>query len=279
MTYKTISTFLHDVNAPEAALEMAISAAREWDAHLHVICGGIDFTDPGYYNVGASLPNLQINLENAQTEAKALKKRAIERLAREEIAYDIQTVTIVQHGLDEFLTNQLRFSDLVFLQRPYNESKNHTDVKIFEACLFSAKRPVMVVPPNWTGSARFNNAMIAWDDGAQALLACRAAIPILQTVPRTEICIIDPPKHGEGRSDPGGRLAQYLAHFNVRPDINVMALTQPKVANQLGQRTQEQGTELLVMGAYGHSRLRQAIIGGVTRHFLETAEMPVLMAH
>jgi len=279
MTYKTITTFLHDIEAPAAALEMAISAARRWDAHLHIICGGIDFTDPGYYNVGAQLPNIQVNFERAEKIAKALKTFAIDRLSREDIAYDIQTVTVVQHGLAEFLTAQMRFSDLVFLQRPYGEPRSHTDVQVFEACLFSANRPVMVVPPNWTGNADFSKIMIAWDDGPQSLSACRAAIPLLITAEIAEICIVDPPKHGDDRSDPGGRLAQYLAHYDVRAEINVIARTQPSLAKQLLQRSGEQGFDLLVMGAYGHSRLREALLGGVTRHMLQHAEVPILMAH
>jgi len=94
-----------------------------------------------------------------------------------------------------------------------------------------------------------------------------------------DITVIDPPSHGPERSDPGGQLGQWLARHGVRTEVTVLAKTLPTAADVLQRHVEETATDMVVMGAYGHSRLREAILGGATRQMLETAKVPVLMAH
>ena len=93
------------------------------------------------------------------------------------------------------------------------------------------------------------------------------------------ITIIDPPTHGPERSDPGGALSQWLSRQGVHSEISVLAKTMPRVADVLARHANDIGADLVVMGAYGHSRFREAILGGATRHTLETSEVPVFLAH
>ena len=93
------------------------------------------------------------------------------------------------------------------------------------------------------------------------------------------IAVIDPPQHGPERSDPGGMLCQMLVRHGVRAEVSVLAKTLPRISDVLARHVRDQNADLLVMGAYGHSRFREAILGGATRNMLEEAEVPVLMAH
>ena len=104
-------------------------------------------------------------------------------------------------------------------------------------------------------------------------------MPLIQAAKTVNIVVIDPPSHGAERSDPGGALAEALSRKGIRCDISVLARTMPKVSDVLQRHISDVGGELLVMGAYGHSRFREAIFGGATRNMLESAEIPVLMAH
>jgi nucleotide-binding universal stress UspA family protein len=93
------------------------------------------------------------------------------------------------------------------------------------------------------------------------------------------IKVIDPPVHGANRSDPGGLLSQYLARHGVRAEIDVLAKTLPRVSDVLLRHARDISADMVVMGAYGHSRFREAILGGATRNMLEQSEITVFMTH
>jgi len=279
MSYTSIATFLHDPSRAMGALDYAIDAARKWDAHLYVICAGIDSTDPGFYYAGAQAIAVQTNLEVAQLDANALEDKVRARLKKEDILWDIETVTMMTSGLEPFLAEHLRFHDLAILPLPHAESSNILDVTAFEACLFGADMPVLVVPEGMGATLSMDQIMIAWDEGAEALAAARAAAPWTKMATTTDICVINPPKHDRNRSDPGGRMAQMLTRKGAHVQVTVAPQRHHDIATQLLTRAQETGADLLVMGGYGHSRLREAVLGGVTRTILSKAHLPVLMAH
>lgn len=279
MSYKSIATIMHDPQGHRDALEMAISFARKSGAHLHVLCVGVDHTDPGYYYAGAQAIAVQQNFEETLGIATELEAIARARLAAEDIVWAVQSVTTLPGGLDPFIADGMRFFDLVIAAAPYQDGSSRTDTLVFEACLFGANRPILIVPHGARTDAAFEKLLIAWDDGLPAMASAREAIPLIAQANRAEITIIDPPVHGHDRSDPGGRLASYLVRFGARADVAVLARSQPSIANQLLMRAKERDADLLVMGAYGHSPMREAILGGATRDMLRTTHMPVFMAH
>ncbi len=120
---------------------------------------------------------------------------------------------------------------------------------------------------------------MAWNESVEALAAIRAAMPLLEAAELVNIAIIDPPSHAPDRSDPGGALAEMLARHGITADVSVIARTMPRISDVLARHAADQEADMLVMGAYGHSRLREAILGGATRNMLEQADRPVLMAH
>ncbi|WP_297341387.1 universal stress protein, partial [Pseudophaeobacter sp.] len=93
------------------------------------------------------------------------------------------------------------------------------------------------------------------------------------------IVVIDPPQHGPERSDPGGMLAQMLARQGVKCEIDVLSKTMPRVSDILIRHAADTDAGMIVMGAYGHSRFREAILGGATRNMLENATVPIFLAH
>ena len=96
---------------------------------------------------------------------------------------------------------------------------------------------------------------------------------------RSPRCVIIRAARGPERSDPGGVLCQYLVRHGVKAQVSVLAKTLPKISDVLARHALEEGCDMMVMGAYGHSRLREAVLGGTTRAVLEAMKIPVLMAH
>lgn len=279
MTYTAIATILHNTDADQTALDFAINFARHHDAHLHVLCAGVDHTEPGFYYAGAHAIAVQQNFEVAQNIADQLQALAHARLTVEDIRWDVQSVTVMPGGLEPFLADHMRFFDMAILPAPHQGANDRTDAMTFEACLFGADIPVLIVPQTADTTVTFETIKVAWDDGTEAMAAARAATPLMKRAKLTTVAIVDPPMHAPDRSDPGGKLATYLVRNGAKVEIAIHARTQPSIAAQLLARAQETGTDLLVMGAYGHSRMREAILGGVTRDMLRLTTLPVLMAH
>jgi nucleotide-binding universal stress UspA family protein len=150
---------------------------------------------------------------------------------------------------------------------------------VIEAALFEGQAPVLMVPDQTHQITAPQKIALAWNESAEALNAARAALPLLQAAQEVHVVVIDPPVHGPNRSDPGGQLSQYLARHGVRCEIDVLSKTMPRVSDILLRHAKDLGADLVVMGAYGHSRFREAILGGATRYMLEQSEIPVFMAH
>lgn len=146
--------------------------------------------------------------------------------------------------------------------------------------MFEGQAPILVLPDTPVDGATIGRRVaVAWNQSREALVAIRRALPLLIAASKVDIVIVDPPTHGPEKTDPGGMLSQMLARHGVRVEVSVLAKTMPKVSEVLSRHVTETGADLLVMGAYGHSRFRQAILGGATRSMLEQAAFPVLMAH
>ena len=279
MAFKTVTTVVCDFDADRHTLDAAAALARREAGHLDVICLGLDRTQPGFYYAGTNAMILQENLQQAQDDCAALEKRVAAHLELEDVAWTTQAMTAQMAGLTPQIAHVLRFSDLVVLPRPYGTGRGHESEEILEAALFSGHVPVLVIPDGAQLSESIDRVVVAWNESAEALGAIRAGLPLLNAADLVDVTVIDPPQHGPDRSDPGGYLCQMLVRHGIRAEVSVLAKTMPRVSDVLCRHIRDKDADLLVMGAYGHSRFRESILGGATRHMLELAELPVLMAH
>lgn len=279
MAYKTILTVIADAEIDSAALNAAIAVARDSEAHLEILCMGIDRTQPGFYYAGANTLILENNLVQARAEAESLEKHANKMMKGMDLAWAASSATAQMAGLSPFISQRARFADLVALSKPYGERRGYENEAIVEAVLFGGNAPVLILPDGAEFPARISRAAVAWNESAEALHAIRAAMPFLRQAGDVDIVIVDPPPHGPERSDPGGQLSQMLARHGVQASVSVLAKTLPRVSDVLCRHCSDRGADLLVMGAYGHSRFRESILGGATRNMLEMSEVPVLLAH
>jgi nucleotide-binding universal stress UspA family protein len=280
MTYRSIVTFLRDASRDESSLMTAAGIVAANDGHLSAICVGLDPIQPGIYYSGVNAVAIQQGLEEAQADADATQKAARALLGRQAISWETVALAVQSGALGHLAASRAQFADLVVVPKPYGEGRGPADVAILEAALFGTRAPVLVVPPGPAGGPlKADRIMVGWNQSPEALAAVRAALPLLSRAQSVDIAIIDPPSHGPDRSDPGGLLAEMLARHGVRADISVLARTLPRVSDVMCRHCADIDADLVVMGAYGHSRLREAILGGATRNMLEACEKPVLMAH
>lgn len=242
---------------------------------------GVDRTQIGYSYVGTGAIMVQAALEQAETDARAMEAAAKAAIAAEApgLRYGIEAAMAQIGGLTDIIASRARFADLVVLPRPYGPGRTTESEAVIEAALFEGRAPVMVLPDTGLPTSPSRQVVVAWNQSAEAMAAVRHALPLLQQAARVIITVIDPPKHGPERSDPGGLLCQMLVRHGVKAEVSVLARTLPRVSDVLARHVADCDADLLVMGAYGHSRFREAILGGATRSMLEQAKVPVLMAH
>ncbi|MEO1679788.1 MAG: universal stress protein [Pseudomonadota bacterium] len=278
MAYKSILTVVRGSTVEGSALAGAAALVASEDAHLEVLALGIDAVVMGGYYGGANALIEQESFARASEEAVATEAAVREALAGEEIRWSVSS-RIAQSGtISSVVGAHARFADLVVLPKPYGEGKETVDEAILEAALFTGHVSVLVLPDGKApGDVR--RVVAAWNQSAEAMGAIRSALPLLKRADMTDILIIDPPRHGPDRSDPGGPLSQMLARHGVRPEVSVVAGTLPRTADTIARHCTDRDADLLVMGAYGHSRFREALLGGATRDILERAELPVFMHH
>lgn len=278
MSYKSICTFVsHEAGAADL-IASSIALARRFDAHLEVCCLGLDATQSVGLYAGAPVLIYQDALDEAKARSEALAAAAREQLRLADLRWGIDTAVLTLGGAAAYIGVKARFCDLVVLPLPYGPDCSPQDEIITEAALFDAATPVLILPQPGAALPDFGKIVLAWNQSDEALRATRAALPLLRQADEVNVVIIDPPVHGAERSDPGGLLTQMLVRHGCKVDISVIARTLPRVSDMLRRHTADKAADLLVIGAYSHSRLRQAILGGTTRNLLEDMTIPVLMA-
>ncbi len=279
MAYKSITTVVTDFGADKGALVAAEDLARAHEGHLDIICLGLDRTQPGFYYAGTNAMIVQSNLEQAKADAQEIESAVTDYLRASDVTWATEPMATQMVGLTPFLAHQTRFSDLVVLPRPYGEGRSNEHEEILESTLFNAHAPVVVVPDDAKLPPSPKRIVIGWNESSEALRAVRAAMPLLKAADLVDIVIIDPPTHGPDRSDPGGALSQKLARHGVNCEVSVLAKTMPRTSDTLMRHVADKSADIVVMGAYGHSRFRESILGGATRDMLTAAPVPVLMTH
>jgi nucleotide-binding universal stress UspA family protein len=279
MSFKSVLTVLTDTDFTEQPLKHASQFARANQAHLDVLSLGVDRSQMGYYFSGASAVVVETSLKQAREEALAIERLAEGVLKKTECRWAIEAGVSQMTEVARHVAARARFSDLTIMPKPYGENRGVEMETAVEAALFDASAPVLVLPDAEEIVLAPKTITVAWNESAEALRAAKAALPLLREADLVRVLVIDPPTHGPNRSDPGGLLSTFLARHGVRVEIDVLSKSMPRVSDVLLRHAQDTGTELIVMGAYGHSRFRESILGGATRHMLERAEIPVFMAH
>jgi nucleotide-binding universal stress UspA family protein len=279
MTYKTILTVLTSKDTAETPLSQAVSLTAAFDGHTEALCLSVDRTQTGYYYAGANAMVLQETMTRAKEDASALQTYANDYLQKSGVQFSTDAGIAQIADMGRHVARLARFSDLVVLGQPYGDGKGVEAEPVVEAALFEGRTPVLVVPDDAAPVGQPKTVLVAWNESMEAMTSIRKALPFLVGADLVRIVVIDPPQHGPDRSDPGGMLAQMLTRHGVKCEIDVLSKTMPRVSDVLIRHATDMNADMIVMGAYGHSRFREAILGGATRNMLEKATVPIFLAH
>ncbi len=175
---------------------------------------------------------------------------------------------------EKIIAHQGHTADLVVVARPADKSDYSAELE-FETALVESGRPLLLAPPGDI-SEFGTRIVIGWNDSVEASRAVAAALPFLRDAAAITIATVD----GGGEASANGEaLMQYLAWHGIKAKFVIAKDENRNTGMALLSQVEEADADMLVMGAYSHSRLRELIFGGVTRHVLQSAKIPVLVVH
>jgi nucleotide-binding universal stress UspA family protein len=159
-----------------------------------------------------------------------------------------------------------------------DKANSAPDQIVDESVLFESGRPVVFVPFIQKGGMTLDRVMICWDGSRPAARAVADALPFLKKAKQVEIVIVSE-KPNKKDEIPGADLGQHLARHGLKVELEHITSPDIDVASTILSYVADSGADMIVMGGYGHSRVREFVLGGVTRRMLESMTVPVLMSH
>lgn len=279
MDYRTILVYLNSEEQAERVMRVATQVARRSNAHLIGLY--VLPTVRIYPAVQAYITTeiIEAQKQRFHEQADRIRKAFDSAVSGEDFVSEWRVIeaqdpdctpTVLQHG---------RMVDLIILgQVDQSEERGERDLP--DRVVLESGRPVLIVP----ASGRFDNVgsyvMLAWDGGREATRAAFDALPFMEGAEEVRVHSVNPPsKEGHNVFLPGAELSNSLARHGVRVETGQSASRAGSIGEELLSRISDHGSNLLVMGGYGHSRLRELALGGVTRHITQHMTVPVLFSH
>ncbi|MCX7381849.1 MAG: universal stress protein [Alphaproteobacteria bacterium] len=277
---------LAGTSAGEAALSTALKVAQMWNAHVLALHVRVDSRDvaplAGEGLSGAMIEEMMSATEKESADrAQAVHAMFDRFVARHQVslaepnynsAHATASFAAITGREEDIVAQQARLADLTIVPHPQSED-DVSSSDALHAVLFDSGRPVMIAPhtpPTTIGS----RICIAWNGTAESASGVQAAMPWMQRAEAIRVLTAE----GYQRRGPEAQdLAEYLALHGIKVEVATFQPVEKTVGQGLLKAAQNFGADLLVMGAYSHSRLRQLILGGVTRVVLEKAGIPVIM--
>jgi len=261
-------------------LRLAANLASRHGAHLtglHVFdpMPPLFIPDP---SGGAAIAELLEQLrQEALTAAAGIEAGFREQLRRDGIAGEWR---LVEGSIPQRTALHARYADLVILGQDNPDAEPSADGVTIEAVLFTSGRPVLLVPYAGRFATLGRRVLIGWNGSREASRAVHDALPLIAGAEQVTILAVNPEAGGGGHGEePGADIARHLARHGLAVTVERAAGAEIGAGDMLLNRAAEIGTDLIVTGAYGHSRFRELVLGGVTRTLLRQMTVPVLMSH
>lgn len=259
-------------------LKLAEGLCEDAGAHLSVLVVRMA-APPPLGELAAVAP--EVWLQERQEDERALAMRRDEitaLLSPSPVSADVTTDYPDLSWSDETIGRRGRYADLT-LVGPDVLGTQTLKGKVIEGALFWSGKPMLLVPEGASATLRPRRVLVAWDARIEASRAVREALELLAAADEVRLVLVDPvageKAHG---AEPGADIAAYLARHGIKVVVDRVPSEGHPVADVLRRRAMDFDAEMLVMGAYGHSRFRERLLGGVTRSMLDEVPLPLFMA-
>jgi nucleotide-binding universal stress UspA family protein len=250
--------------------------AQSHDAHLTglYVIPTTDF--PAFMEVPSAFETIRQIREYREQQAETARTAFEETTKREGINAEWRCT---DGGLIDKLYESARYADLVILGQ-HNPDDQDANQGLADRLVLEVGRPCLVIPYIGARETLGQRVLVAWNARREAVRAVNDALPILQTADRVVVLAVNPTYGESGEGDiPSADICLHLARHGVKAEAETAVAKDIDVASLLLSHAADMGADMMVMGAYGHSRLREMVLGGVSREMLQTMIVPVLMSH
>ncbi len=270
---KSILLHVANDNGFESRFQVALDLAREYGGHVtcfQPVVLEMAFSGDFYGTASA------VMITAAQEEAAKHREKVEAQIAREDVPWD----WITEFGSPESrLLDHSGLQDIVIVGAIEREGGERRASAIVGDLAIYARAPVLVVPAGAKGIDVDGPVMIAWNGSVEAGNALRAALPVLARASSVRIVAVAGKKGVMAQVVGAGEAAQYLSRHGIASEVLELPCGPDGVARTLVTHAQTEGVSCIVMGCYGHSRLRETVFGGVTQDMLANVEVPLLLVH
>lgn len=267
---KDIVVHLTGTAEDDVRLAYAETLSEHFDAHLtglyaHMLPEVIG-ADP------AGVMGMQAWFDQSDAQAGDTFNRLLERFDRFRMPHGVRRLDVFTGTVGQALIDEARTADLFVATRPYGDpaDDNHLEVTV----LFGSGRACLFVPPKGLAPKGFGAVVVAWNGSREATRAVAEAMPFLKQASQVIVTTVTE----GGEAEFGGDIARHLSRHGISAVFGTVDVGAVGPGGALLEEARRVGANLLVMGGYGHSRFREWALGGATRHVLEHADIPVLMA-
>lgn len=276
MRFKTIVAILQNEQDAERVLDCAIPLASKFQSHLigiHAEALAVPYTS------ATGFPDtefLQVSADMNRERADKLQALFLKRIENSGLSFEWRSLE--SFSGDSALTgiSSVRTADLVIAAQRESGSDASADV---DTLVYDAGRPVLVVPHSGPLVTSFKHVLLAWNGSKEAARAAFDALPFIIEAEKTDIIVIDPPDTlDENPEAAGAEIAAALSRHGATVSVSVLQSGGTSVDDVIQTRIAETGADLLVLGAYSHSWLRQLLFGGVTRTVLRTVPVAAFLS-
>lgn len=281
MAIRDILVHLDTAATCAQCVEAAAALARRTDAHLVGLAFALESSLLQYYGGKLSLDVGEGYSRAAHEAAEQAVETFVQIAGLAGVSHESRIVECSTMELSERIAFQGRHVDMTFLEQPSPDKDNRgLMATLLEGVLFNTGRPVYIVPYIGRRETPVRKAVIAWDGGYKSARAVNDAIPLLQARGETVILVVDAERRKKSHGpNPGADIAAHLKRHGVEASISRVSSGNVDISTTILNFVSDAGADLLVMGAYGHSRLRERTFGGVTRTILDQMTVPVLMSN
>jgi nucleotide-binding universal stress UspA family protein len=272
---KDIVVNLMVAGSRDAAATYAISIARTFGAHLAGVAFAYEPVLPAI--VGGGIPESVIEEQREENEKAAKTAVAQFEAAAGDIKHESRMVPASLAGAADTFGEIARVFDLAVVGQSERDRVGPEEL-IVEGALFGSGRPVLVVPADYSGGMRIERVLVCWNGGRNAARAAGNAIPFMQRSQTVEVVTVGTEAAAAGLAS-ASDLCRHLERHGINTSTRQIDPGSMKVSAAILDYASKSGAGMLVMGGYGHSRLREFILGGTTRGVLAAMTVPTLMSH
>jgi nucleotide-binding universal stress UspA family protein len=278
MSYKTI--LVHCDASPKLAhrLGVAVDLAQRHDAHLVGVHVQAHFDMPALIDGAMPTESLYAAYETAAKAAQAASVAAFNKATK---GTHLSTEWRVANGyVDNELAVQARYADLLVLGQAEPDAQTQTSFDLPETVALATGRPMLVVPHVGVTKPPGKTIMLCWNASRESARAAADALPFLKAAEKAVVLVVDGQASAGGHgAEPGADAAAWLARHGVTAIVQRDVAPDGDVGGVILSRVADHDVDLIVMGIYGHSRLREMVMGGASRTVLSSMTVPVFMAH